>query len=212
MAAEFELSGGHPVLDFVNTLDDRFQAEGLERLNEYGDLLRFAQQTRLLDAAQAKRLAASVAAPAAVHALRSARQLREALAAALYGKLNGRAPSPDELEVLERHFQEAQRHRRLRWYRADGGTRLTWQWGGEATQAELPLWILAQAAHELMLSDAMEHVRACGAETCRWLFLDTSKNHTRRWCNMKICGNRVKAQRFQARRSAGHKRARNVRR
>ena len=47
-----------------------------------------------------------------------------------------------------------------------------------------------------------QRVRACGADTCRWLFLDTSKNHTRRWCNMRICGNRMKARRFQARRGA----------
>ncbi len=53
-----------------------------------------------------------------------------------------------------------------------------------------------------MLSDALPWVRACGADTCRWLFLDTSKNHTRRWCNMKVCGNRMKARRFQARRGA----------
>jgi predicted RNA-binding Zn ribbon-like protein len=46
----------------------------------------------------------------------------------------------------------------------------------------------------------MARVRTCGVDTCRWLFLDTSKNHTRRWCNMKVCGNRVKARRFQARR------------
>jgi len=53
---------------------------------------------------------------------------------------------------------------------------------------------------QLMMSDAMDRIRACGVETCRWLFLDTSKNHTRRWCNMRVCGNRMKARRFHARR------------
>jgi predicted RNA-binding Zn ribbon-like protein len=42
-------------------------------------------------------------------------------------------------------------------------------------------------------------VKDCGDPSCRWLFLDTSKNHTRRWCDMKTCGNRMKARRFQAR-------------
>jgi predicted RNA-binding Zn ribbon-like protein len=45
-------------------------------------------------------------------------------------------------------------------------------------------------------------VRACGADTCRWLFLDTSRNHTRRWCDMKVCGNRMKARRFHERHEA----------
>jgi predicted RNA-binding Zn ribbon-like protein len=60
--------------------------------------------------------------------------------------------------------------------------------------------MLAQAGCELMTSPDLHRLRACGNETCRWLFLDTSKNRTRRWCDMKICGNRMKARRFHARR------------
>ncbi|HXY97447.1 MAG TPA: CGNR zinc finger domain-containing protein [Steroidobacteraceae bacterium] len=48
------------------------------------------------------------------------------------------------------------------------------------------------------MSETLERVRACDADSCRWLFLDTSRNHTRRWCDMKVCGNRMKARRFQA--------------
>ncbi|WP_433983920.1 CGNR zinc finger domain-containing protein [Tunturiibacter empetritectus] len=62
-----------------------------------------------------------------------------------------------------------------------------------------PLWLIAQAAADLLLSQSTSQIRSCAAETCRWLFLDTSKNHTRRWCNMKICGNRMKARRFNSR-------------
>jgi len=76
---------------------------------------------------------------------------------------------------------------------------LEWHWGRFSADAELPVWMLALAARQLMTSDAMALVRACGAESCRWLFLDTSKNHTRRWCSMQACGNRMKARRFQAR-------------
>ena len=53
-----------------------------------------------------------------------------------------------------------------------------------------------------MTSEAANRVRACGNPECRWLFLDTSKNHTRRWCDMKLCGNRMKARRFKAQRKA----------
>jgi len=58
--------------------------------------------------------------------------------------------------------------------------------------------MLALSAAGLMTSPEMARVRACGSSDCRWLFLDTSKNHTRRWCDMKICGNRMKARRFKA--------------
>jgi len=191
----FELSGAHPALDLVNTLDNRFAPGGpCELLKDYGDLLRFALQTKLLQPAQARQLACHGEAAAAAHTLRAARELREALAATFYAHLDGQAPAAADLRALERHFHAAYQHLELRWQ--SGG--MSWQWG-QGGQVQLPLWVLARAASELVLSGAWERVRACGAQTCRWLFLDTSKNHTRRWCNMKVCGNRMKARRFQAR-------------
>ena len=204
--AAFDLSGGHPALDLVNTLDDRFDPDGpLELLADYGDLLRFARQAKLLDPRQAKVLARTVSADAGRQVLRSARELREALARALYGTLEGRPPAAGDVAALERHFHHANRQRKLRWQSTNdpaGGAAMSWHWDGNEPHAELPLWMLAAAASRLLLADGLHQVRACGAETCRWLFLDTSKNHTRRWCNMKVCGNRMKARRFHARRVA----------
>jgi predicted RNA-binding Zn ribbon-like protein len=204
----FDLSGGHPALDLVNTLDDRFAEAGpVELLTDYGGLLRFAQQTELLQPGQVRLLTKSVRPQAAAGALRSARELREALAAAFYGSLERRPPPDPDVRTLERHFLAAQQHRQLQWREAaarNGQAGMAWRWGRFEKEAELPVWILAQQAAQLVLSDSMQRVRACGADTCRWLFLDTSKNHTRRWCNMRICGNRVKARRFQARRAAEH--------
>jgi predicted RNA-binding Zn ribbon-like protein len=200
----FELSGGQPALDLVNTLDDRFENQTpLELLTDYDALLRFTEQTGLLDAEQVRLLTKSVPPNAAARALRSVRELREALATALYGKLEGRPVPALAIRTLERHFLAADRHRELRWQNeaaSQAQPAMQWQRGRFAKEADLPVWILAAQASQLMLSDAMQRVRACGADTCRWLFLDTSKNHTRRWCNMKVCGNRVKARRFQARR------------
>jgi predicted RNA-binding Zn ribbon-like protein len=200
----FNRCGGHPALDFVNTLDNRFAADGpVELLGDYGALLRFAAQSQLVEARHAAALAKSVSPAAAARALRAARELREALAAVLYAGVAGRPPASADVLLLEQRFQDASRHRELRWQRSAANTSgpalASWQWGRFARQADLPLWTLAQSASELVLSHAMQRVRACGADTCRWLFLDTSKNHTRRWCDMKVCGNRMKARRFQAR-------------
>lgn len=201
----FELCGGHPALDFVNSLDKRFDEDGpTELLAAYADLLRFTEQTSLLDTRQVRRLASSVTPDAATRALRAARELREAMAATLYGSIDGHPPSPADVRTLERHFHAASAHRELRWKQpaesANGPLEMEWDWGRFEANAELPVWIVSQTASQLMMSDAMERIRACGVDTCRWLFLDTSKNHTRRWCNMKVCGNRMKARRFQARR------------
>jgi predicted RNA-binding Zn ribbon-like protein len=203
--AAFDLSGGHPALDLVNCLDNRFSSQGAtELLNGYEDLLRFMAQSRLLDASQLQLLGRGAKSPAATRTLRGVKELRETLASVLYGMLDGRTPSGAEIRTLQHHFQEAGRHRELTW-RKDASADAAgaqWQWGRFAKDSELPLWILAQSAAELMFSDALQRIRACDADTCRWLFLDTSRNGSRRWCNMKVCGNRMKARRFQQRHNA----------
>ena len=62
------------------------------------------------------------------------------------------------------------------------------------------LWPIVRAAADLLTSSDLALVRACSSPTCQWLFLDTSKNHQRRWCSMKQCGNRAKVRRFYAKR------------
>lgn len=200
----FNLCGSHAVLDFVNSLDNRFLEDGpLELLPQYADLLRFTEQSRLLKPEQLRHLANSVKPATAARALRSARELREALAAAFYAGVEGRMPPPQRVRTLERYFHEASAHRKLRWREpsgdSDGHFGFAWDWN--CVPGELPVWVLANSAAALLLSESMSRVRACGSESCRWLFLDASKNHTRRWCDMRICGNRMKARRFQERRA-----------
>ena len=202
--AAFDRCGGHPALDFVNTLDNRFNDRGcIEGLQTYDDLLRFTYEAGLLDSAVHRQIAETLTPGAAARALRAARSLREALATVFYGVLEGRRPPTVDLETLELYLHSADRHRELHWQRgADEHAALAWSWPSDTGNAELPVWAIAQAALDLLLSPEVKRVRACEADTCRWLFLDTSKNHMRRWCKMKVCGNRMKARRFQARHSA----------
>jgi len=58
---------------------------------------------------------------------------------------------------------------------------------------------ITQAAADLLLSGQLDRVRQCAGENCTWLFLDTSRNGTRRWCEMSACGNRAKVRRFRKR-------------
>ncbi len=204
----FDLCGGHPALDFVNSLDNRYRDDGPdERLTSYGDLLRFLAETHLLDPQRARSLGKMVTPEDGERVLRSVRELREAAAAVIYRSVAGKAPAGTDLRVLENHFLDACRHRELHWESADpaaeaAGTHanLVWRWGRHDRDPELPAWILSESVSDILTSDQLGHVRTCAADTCRWLFLDTSKNHSRRWCNMKVCGNRMKARRFQARR------------
>jgi predicted RNA-binding Zn ribbon-like protein len=205
----FDLAGGHPALDLVNSLDNRFRHDGPnEVLVGYEELLRFLGESALLDEHQIRLLSKTAHADgkAAEHALRSVRDLREAGARVLYAAVAvAVAPMAADLKTLQQYFREASQHRELHWQPAAQAGRhpphVTWRWpDSEAVKPALPLWILSQSVADLLLSDRMVQLRTCAVDTCRWLFLDTSKNHTRRWCNMKVCGNRMKARRFQARR------------
>jgi predicted RNA-binding Zn ribbon-like protein len=206
MPAKFQLLADHPALDFVNTLDDRFLASGtIEMLHSYDDLLAFAQQSGLLDAASIEALRAKASDAVGKRVLDSALRVREALACVFYGSLSG--PGKDAsnaLEVLQRQYSVALKHQRLA--PQSGSSKLrrmagaAWAWKSPQPRLELPVWLITQSAVGLLTSRAMEHVHACASERCRWLFLDTSKNHSRRWCDMTLCGNRMKARRFHARR------------
>jgi predicted RNA-binding Zn ribbon-like protein len=197
----FDLCGGHPALDFVNSLDNRFRADGPnEMLGSYADLVRFLGESGLLNRQHVRVLTRTVSPEAGARALQSARELRESAAAVFYGSLEGKQPPEQDVRLLEKHFMNASRHRELQWESNGSASRLAWHWGHHENDPDLPGWILALSVLDLLLSPDMARVHSCAVDTCRWLFLDTSKNHKRRWCNMKVCGNRMKARRFQARR------------
>jgi predicted RNA-binding Zn ribbon-like protein len=127
-------------------------------------------------------------------ALRSAIELRELLARVFYRWVEGRSPAAEDRIALEQWSAACARHRELRWKNEN----LEWTWKALAADAEAPALLLAQRALDLLIGDEPPRLHACASETCRWLFLDTSKNRTRRWCDMKICGNRAKARRYSA--------------
>jgi predicted RNA-binding Zn ribbon-like protein len=195
----FELIGGSPALDLVNTLDWRFRPSGPEELlSSYDDLLRFTEQSGLLNTRQVQGLRRNTGDGVAMRALQQARHLREAAAEIFYAIVDERTPSQDSIKKLDEYLHAAQANRTLRW--RSGELELAWR--SDAPQPGLPGWILAQAAVGLLTSQQIRLLRECGDPGCRWLFLDTSKNHSRRWCDMKICGNRMKARRFKAQRRA----------
>jgi predicted RNA-binding Zn ribbon-like protein len=203
MPEPFQLLADHPALDFVNTLDNRFSAVPKELLNNYGDLLQFAEKSGVLGAKNSAALALHCNDSAARKVLRSALRVREALASAFYASIDtDRKIAPEALQTLEVQFLLAVKNRRLvqRPSRSKRKLSISWEWSAGEPAPDLPVWLIARSGVDLLTSDEMRHVRACASDGCRWLFLDISKNHSRRWCSMAVCGNRMKANRFHARR------------
>ena len=192
----FQFTGGHLCLDFANTLDYRGRPNEVDLLGHYHDLVAFAELTGIVSAADAQNaVRASERNPAqAERVLRQARTLREGIFSIFSAVTARRSPSAAALEELNSVVSEAGSNREV----ASGTDQFTWQWRRDDGRLEWILWPIALAAAELLVSDDVLNVRSCASETCDWLFLDHSKSHSRRWCDMKTCGNRYKARRFYA--------------
>jgi predicted RNA-binding Zn ribbon-like protein len=191
----FDLIAGNVCLDFVNTLDDR-HTNPKELLGTYAELARFAEDTGLLGPKQVDRLSErSYAEPErAQPTLLGARELREAIHDVFWAIMNKRPVPAGALARLNADVQTAAGHMRL--VAAKG--RFEWSFD-DVIDFDRVLWPIARSAADLLASDRLRYVRACDSKTCEWFFLDTSKNHHRRWCDMTRCGNRAKVQRFYAR-------------
>lgn len=189
--------GGAVCLDFVNTLDDRFQPEQKELLKDYVDLARFAEDTGIVPDAQVDRLMTRSMQDRekAKRALASAIHLREAISEIFYSRVWGKPAPAAALAILNGHVQEAAQHLQL----VPARKHFEWRFEADGYDLFAPLWPIARDAAELLASDRMQFVRTCASKTCQWIFLDESKNHRRRWCDMTQCGNRAKVKRFYVR-------------
>jgi predicted RNA-binding Zn ribbon-like protein len=196
----FELVGGDPCLDFANTVSSYAAVPRKDKLLGYRHLLVFARRAGVIDEAAEGRLAAEAdrrpAEAAAV--LADARALRDATFA-LFDP--GRAPSADALAVLDRALGRARAHEHL----VTDGEGYALRLDVDDAALDRPLWALAASAAALLVSPQRARVRICGSarDRCTWLFLDESKNQSRRWCSMRDCGNRAKARRHYHKKRLG---------
>ncbi len=199
---QYEYVAGRPSLDFVNTVGGLRPALAREYLNAYGDLIRWARQAGLIDSRRGQALLAEAARhpQRAEQAVENAQRVREALHDLILSALRSRRPPAQALELVNRWIADAMSRRRL--IPRGAGYELDWQEEpGDLLAFLIPLALDAAE----VLSASLERVRICGESEvgrCGWLFLDETKNHSRRYCTMKDCGNRAKQRRFRRRLSS----------
>ncbi len=198
---KFQIIADELCLDFINTLDNRPVPERRrELLGSYEDLAGWAAQAGAIKATlRAALIEQAKAHPAQARAvLRRAIDLRETLYRIVEGRLTRRQLADSDRRAFNATLSEALSHLQLRATR--NGFRLDWT--EEPLRLEAILWPIAGSAGQLLTSGELGRVRQCGGKTCRWMFVDRSKNHSRRWCDMKVCGNRTKARKFYRRAKA----------
>jgi predicted RNA-binding Zn ribbon-like protein len=196
----FDFTGGLLCLDFANTVDDRPDVHPQEHLNSYHDLVSWGQQAQVLAEREAQSLLEEAARrPAeATSVLERALGVREAIFRIFKSVSEDIVPEEDDLVWLSAAVAGAQVHARI--VPKAGG--FDWDWSGNANELDRMMWPVVRSAADLLTSDELDDIRLCASETCNWLFMDTSKNHSRRWCDMKSCGNRAKARRFYGRKKS----------
>ena len=183
-------------LSFVNTLSGRATEQPSEKLVTFEALLTWARDEGLVKVDEIDRLLsrATRRQREAERVVTDARALRELIHETLEATAAGQTPRPGTLDELSKRIAGWYRHGRL----APAGESLQWVYAGEE-DLDRVLWEVARAASRLLTSPRLARVHACEAADCRWWFLDDSKNGSRRWCDMKICGNREKLRRFRER-------------
>jgi predicted RNA-binding Zn ribbon-like protein len=194
-----DMVGGALCLDFVNTGGGRRHGPFSERLQDYEDLVVWARRAGLVESTDAAALqeAATRRPAAAAAVLDDARTLREAIYRIFSARGQDLPPPASDVDELNRALADAGRHRRVA--RGERGWEWTWERGEEALG--WLIWPIAQSAAELLTEADPARIKECGSDNCNWLFYDVSKNRSRRWCEMKECGNRAKQRRHRSRTS-----------
>ncbi len=191
------LRGGRICVDFVNTVDNRGTAHAVEYFTSYTDVVAWGHHTGLVSEERARRLLAEAERhPKQAHAvLTHVVTLREALYRTFLAAAEGAPAAAADVDAINEALSHAMARARL--IPADDG--YVWAWEEDDTALDAPLWPVVRSAAELLTSAELHRVHLCSSEDCGWLFLDTSKNRSRRWCAMEGCGNRAKARRHYQR-------------
>jgi len=181
-------------LDFANTLDWHASEHPVETINSYADLAGWARRAGLLSERTEQQLlrAAVRQAGEADAVLTQARTLRDAIYEILVASAHRKTPRAAHVAtfntILSDYLAQSQLVRT--------NEAFTWEWGGSEDALNQMLWGVARSAADLLTSPELQRVGQCADDRgCGYLFLDTSKNHTRQWCSMRGCGNRAKARR-----------------
>lgn len=188
-------------LDFSNTVDWRNGKDGRiakDHVTTYVELVKWCKEKGLVGNRDAAQLAAAAGEGSRGAAtLKRAIELREAIYRLLSASAHGKEPSGRDVEILNGFLASGVTRPRI--VREAG--KFQWEWNESGVANDKMLWAIARSAADLLTSEHVDKVRECANEDegCGWLFLDHTKNHSKRWCDMSGCGNRAKVRRYYER-------------
>lgn len=194
----WDFDSGNLVLDFANTAEFHASEHPIEYLQTYSDLVNWSQDAGLLNRSEAEELSLleEKQPQEAARVLTRALTLRGSIYAMLSAVAHQEQLNEAELSRFNRFLAESLRNTKVS-HNSEG---FTWEWEADEPGFDRVLWTIAREAANLITSKEIKRVGECADDRgCGYLFIDTSRNHSRRWCSMESCGNRAKAQRHYQR-------------
>jgi predicted RNA-binding Zn ribbon-like protein len=191
---EFDTDTEWLCLSFANTADWHASDQPVEGLKSYWDLLNWGVTVEILSREKASQLG-KIAEGSPIEAesiLKNAIELREAIYRIFSAVANLRFVNTDDLRILDLSVQKY--YPLLHISSSENVFELSWPQDSESL--DQILWSVTQSAVQLLTSEGLDRVGQCEDDRgCGWLFYDTSRNKSRRWCSMETCGNRAKVHR-----------------
>jgi predicted RNA-binding Zn ribbon-like protein len=196
-AGSLTLVGGELAFDFTNTSSGRGWPAHQEHLRTARNIVDWSEHAKLLNHADADWLREGLAGDQrlAQALLDRALALREVLYAIGAEIAAGRAAPAPQVDGLAKEHAACLACAKL----APEGARYVWTWAPREAPIEALLGPIALSALATLSQADLSRIKQCEGEKCGWLFFDTTKNKSRRWCEMEICGNRAKQKRHSAR-------------
>jgi predicted RNA-binding Zn ribbon-like protein len=191
------LVAGKLALDFANTESGRGGIEHHDHLQSAGDLVAWAAHAKIIggrDAAQARRMIKEQT-KLARHLIACGRFLRETIYHINANIVAGKLPDKKLLHSLTAAHAEMLATATL----TPHENHYEWAWHPKAELTAAILGPITLSALELLLDADLSRIKQCHGNHCGWLFYDSTKNKSRQWCDMSVCGNRAKASALRAR-------------
>jgi predicted RNA-binding Zn ribbon-like protein len=202
-ASAVNLIGGRLCLDFVNSIGARRVSPSGEmtirdeKLRDYLDLLAWGQHAGVLTDGDVETLvhACRWRQKAAAAVFRRALRLREAIYHICQAILSRKCPEQPPLDLLNEELRLARGTEQLMFGKAS----FHWQFVVSNSALDTVLAFIARSAAEVLTQNDLTRLHQCAGDDCGWIFEDTSRNRSRRWCEMRDCGNVAKVRQFRLR-------------
>jgi predicted RNA-binding Zn ribbon-like protein len=196
-AGSLALIGSELAFDFTNTSSGRGFPTHQEHLRSAENVVDWAQHAKLMGPEDAEWLRAAVSADQGLagRMLRRALELRETIFAIAVEIAAGRSAPKPQVDTLTQMHAACIACAKLTLIEG----RYFWSWTPKESAVEAVLGPIVLSALAVLTQADLSRVKQCQGDKCGWLFFDTTKNKSRRWCEMEVCGNRAKQRRHSAR-------------